>query len=309
MRKNQHTLKKSYYFEGKGLHTGTYAHMKIMPAPADSGIKFRRTDLRNKPVIEAIANNVTNTARSTTISHRETLAVTIEHIMSCFTGLGVDNAIVELDNIEVPIMDGSARYFVEAIMADGLQNQGVPRHFLEIKDAIELSDDYSGSWIRVEPASAPSVDVTVDFGSRIIGIQNVHWDPSVDYATEIGPSRTFCFFHEIEHLYRNNLIKVVITRKDGSTFFEKVFSKAMFESFLDEEYMRHNVLLGMVYNGRDENNLRFLGSVGRPDILTEEFVPFNVYVSRMGEVRVEKANLENLDGYKVFEEVQIKDEV
>lgn len=207
MRKNQHTLKKSYYFEGKGLHTGTYAHMKLLPAPPDSGIKFRRTDLRSKPVIAAIADNVSNTARSTTISYRETLAVTIEHIMSCFTGLGIDNAIVELDNIEVPIMDGSARYFVEAIMADGLQNQDVPRQFLKIKDAIELSDDNSGSWIRVEPASSPSVDVTVDFGSRIIGVQNVHWDPSVEYATEIGPSRTFCFFHEIEHLYRNNLIK------------------------------------------------------------------------------------------------------
>lgn len=207
MRKNQHTLKKSYYFEGKGLHTGTYAHMKLLPAPPDTGIKFRRTDLRSKPVIAAIADNVSNTARSTTISYKETLAVTIEHIMSCFTGLGIDNAIVELDNIEVPIMDGSARYFVEAIISDGLQDQGVARQFLKIKDAIELSDDNSGSWIRVEPSSAPSVDVTVDFGSRIIGVQNVHWDPSVDYATEIGPSRTFCFFHEIEHLYRNNLIK------------------------------------------------------------------------------------------------------
>ena len=181
--------------------------MKLLPAPPDTGIKFRRTDLRSKPVIAAIADNVSNTARSTTISYKETLAVTIEHIMSCFTGLGIDNAIVELDNIEVPIMDGSARYFVEAIISDGLQDQGVARQFLKIKDAIELSDDNSGSWIRVEPSSAPSVDVTVDSGSRIIGVQNVHWDPSVDYATEIGPSRTFCFFHEIEHLYRNNLIK------------------------------------------------------------------------------------------------------
>ena len=127
--------------------------------------------------------------------------------MSCLTGLGVDNAIVELDNIEVPIMDGSARYFVEAIQADGLQNQGVPRKYLELSDVVEIEDENSGSWIRVEPSSAPSIDVTVDFGSRIIGVQNVHWDIGVDYATEIGPSRTFCFFHEIEYLYRNNLIK------------------------------------------------------------------------------------------------------
>ena len=203
----QHTLKKSYYFEGKGLHTGTYAHMKLMPAPADTGIKFRRTDLKYRPIIIAVAENVSNTARSTTISYKETVAVTIEHIMSCLTGLGVDNAIVELDNIEVPIMDGSARYFVEAIMADGLQNQGVPRKYLELSDVVEIQDENSGSWIRVEPASAPSIDVTVDFGSRIIGVQNVHWDMGVDYATEIGPSRTFCFFHEIEYLYRNNLIK------------------------------------------------------------------------------------------------------
>ena len=207
MQNSQHTLKKSYYFEGKGLHTGTYAHMKLMPAPADTGIKFRRTDLKYRPIIIAVAENVSNTARSTTISYKETVAVTIEHIMSCLTGLGVDNAIVELDNIEVPIMDGTARYFVEAILADGLQNQGVPRKYLELTDVVEIQDENSGSWIRVEPASAPSIDVTVDFGSRIIGVQNVHWDMGVDYATEIGPSRTFCFFHEIEYLYRNNLIK------------------------------------------------------------------------------------------------------
>jgi UDP-3-O-[3-hydroxymyristoyl] N-acetylglucosamine deacetylase/3-hydroxyacyl-[acyl-carrier-protein] dehydratase len=181
--------------------------MKLMPAPADTGILFRRTDLRGKPVIEALADNVSNTARSTTVSHKEALAVTIEHIMSCLTGLGVDNAIIELDNIEVPIMDGSARYFVDAIMADGLVNQGVPRVFLDLPEPLELRDEQSGSWIKVEPAKSPSVDITVDFGSRIIGIQNIHWDPSVDYATEIGPSRTFCFFHDIEYLYRNNLIK------------------------------------------------------------------------------------------------------
>lgn len=207
MRFSQHTLKKSYYFEGKGLHTGTYAHMKLMPAPPETGIKFRRTDLKYRPVIIAVAENVSNTARSTTISYKETVAVTIEHIMSCLTGLGVDNAIVELDNIEVPIMDGSARYFAEAILSDGLQSQGVPRKYLELKDVVELQDENSGSWIRVEPASAPSIDVTVDFGSRIIGVQDVHWDLGVDYASEIAPSRTFCFFHEIEYLYRNNLIK------------------------------------------------------------------------------------------------------
>ena len=204
---NQHTVKKSYYFEGKGLHTGTYSHMKLMPAPAGHGIKFRRSDLRSKPVIDALAENVTNTARSTTVSHNEAVAVTIEHIMSALTGLGVDNALIELDNIEVPILDGSARPDVEAILQDGLKDQCVPREYIDIPQSLEIRDDRSGSWVRIEPAAGPSADITVDFNSKILGIQSAHWDEHVDYAREIGVCRTFVFFHEIEYLFRNNLIK------------------------------------------------------------------------------------------------------
>ena len=207
MQSNQHTLKKTYYFQGKGLHTGTYAHMKLMPAPAGSGINFRRADLRSKPVIEALADNVSNTARSTTISDKEAVAVTIEHLMSAFTGLGIDNALVELDNIEVPILDGSAKPYVEAIMKDGLQDQGEPRQYIDIPQSLEIRDDKSGSWVRIEPAAAPSADITVDFNSKILGIQSAHWDLQTDYAHEIGVCRTFVFFHEIEYLFRNNLIK------------------------------------------------------------------------------------------------------
>ena len=207
MRRNQHTLKKFYYFEGKGLHTGTYSHMKLMPARAGEGIRFRRTDLRNQPVIEALAENVTNTARSTTVSRDEAVAVTIEHIMSALTGLGVDNAVIELDNIEVPILDGSAKPYVEAFQRVGLVDQGVPRVYFDIPYSLEVKDDRTGSWIRIEPAEAPSADITADFGSRVLGVQSAHWDGSVDYAREIGVCRTFCFFHEIEYLFKNNLIK------------------------------------------------------------------------------------------------------
>ena len=207
MQINQHTLKKAYYFQGKGLHTGTYAHMKLLPAPADFGIKFKRTDLRSKPVIEAVAENVSNTARSTTISHKEAVAVTIEHLMSALTGMGVDNALVELDNIEVPILDGSARPYVEAILKDGTLDQEVPRKYINIPQSLEIRDEGSGSWVRIEPADAPSAEVTVDFNSKILGVQNAHWDLQADYAHEIGVCRTFVFFHEIEYLFRNNLIK------------------------------------------------------------------------------------------------------
>ena len=207
MRRSQQTLRKPYSFEGKGLHTGTYSHMKVMPAPAGSGIAFCRTDLRSRPMVEALAENVSNTARSTTISRGDALVVTIEHIMSALTGLGVDNALIELDNLEVPILDGSARPYVEAILQDGLMDQGEERVYIDIPQSLEIRDERTGSWIRIEPAAAPSADITVDFNSRVLGVQSAHWDESVDYAREIGVCRTFCFFHEIEYLFKNNLIK------------------------------------------------------------------------------------------------------
>jgi UDP-3-O-[3-hydroxymyristoyl] N-acetylglucosamine deacetylase/3-hydroxyacyl-[acyl-carrier-protein] dehydratase len=181
--------------------------MTVSPAPAGHGIRFRRTDLPGQPEIPALAENVTNTARSTTISCGGAEAVTIEHIMSALTGLGVDNALVELDNVEVPILDGSARPYVEAFLADGLEDQAVPREYIDIPLSLEIRDGRTGSWIRIEPAEAPSMDLTVDFNSRVLGVQSARWDETVDYAREIGVCRTFCFFHEIEHLFRCNLIK------------------------------------------------------------------------------------------------------
>ncbi len=200
---NQHTLKKTYFFEGKGLHTGTYSHMKIMPADVGCGIAF----LRNGVLIPALADNVTNTARSTTISFGGQDAVTIEHIMSTFMGLGIDNAVVELDNIEVPILDGSARLYVQAIMADGLEDQGVPRKFIDVPQVVDLKDERSGSWVRIEPASAPSAQITVDFNSPVLGVQEAFWNLDTDYAREIAPCRTFCFYREVEPMLKAGLIK------------------------------------------------------------------------------------------------------
>ena len=207
MSQNQHTLRNSYCFEGKGLHTGTFASMKVMPAPAGHGIRFRRTDLPSAPVIDALAENISSTARSTAISCGEARAVTIEHIMSALTGLGVDNALIELDNQEVPILDGSAKPYVDAFLKDGFEDQGVPREYISLPYALEIRDGRTGSWIRIEPSDVPSADITADFNSRVLGVQKAHWDEGVDYAREIGVCRTFCFFHEIEPLFRNNLIK------------------------------------------------------------------------------------------------------
>ena len=203
----QQTLKKSYSFEGKGLHTGRVAKMTINPAPANTGIRFRRTDLGEDAYIDALAENVSNTARSTTISQGEASVSTIEHVLSALTGMGVDNVIIDIDNVEVPILDGSAKPYIDAIWADGFQQQDEPRRYIEIKETIEIRNDQTGSVVRLEPAEEFSYDITVDFNSRVLGVQTAQWNDSIVYAEELGVCRTFVFFHEIEFLFNNNLVK------------------------------------------------------------------------------------------------------
>ena len=146
---NQQTLKNRYTFEGRGLHTGKYAHLTLMPAPADYGIRFVRTD--RDVEIPAIASKVTRTDRSTTISEGEVSVITIEHLMSALTGLGVDNARIEIDNEEVPILDGSAERYVRAIAPDGLLEQDAERRYVEFTEEFEVHDEQTGSWVRVTP--------------------------------------------------------------------------------------------------------------------------------------------------------------
>ena len=201
----QRTLKNIYRFEGKGLHTGTFAHMALKPAAANTGIVFVRTDLGIE--IPALAENVTNTARCTLISKGEASVSTIEHLMSAFTGMGVDNAIVEIDNLEVPILDGSARFFAESIAKDGLEEQDAERVYIELKAPIEIKYENTGSWVRIEPADHLSYDITVDFNSHVLGVQMAHWDESMDYLKEVSVCRTFCFFHEVQFLASQGLVK------------------------------------------------------------------------------------------------------
>ena len=202
----QQTLRKNYSFEGKGLHTGKVAKMTICPAPEDTGIRFIRTDLGKDAFVDALAENVSNTARSTTISNGEVSVSTIEHILSALTGMGVDNAIIEIDNIEVPILDGSAKPYIDAIWEDGFEQQKSPRRFIEIKETIEIRNE-KGSIIRIEPAEDFSYEIKIDFNSRVLGVQNARWDASVIYPEQIGTCRTFVFFHEIEFLFNNGLVK------------------------------------------------------------------------------------------------------
>lgn len=202
----QQTLRKNYIFEGKGLHTGRVARMTVCPAPVDTGIIFKRTDIGSDAIVEALAENVSNTARSTTISKGEASVSTIEHILSALTGMGVDNALIEIDNVEVPILDGSAKPYIDAIWKDGFQEQDAPRRYIELKETVEVVNE-KGSVVRLEPADEFSYDIKIDFNSRVLGVQHAQWDSTVVYPEEIGVCRTFVFFHEIEFLFNNGLVK------------------------------------------------------------------------------------------------------
>ena len=181
--------------------------MTINPAPADTGIRFRRTDIGEDAYVDALAENVSSTARSTTISADDISVSTIEHVLSALTGMGVDNALIDIDNIEVPILDGSAKPYIDAIWADGFIQQESPRRYIEIKETIEIKNEEKGSLVRIEPADEFSYEIMVDFNSKVLGIQHAQWNKDVIYAEEIGTCRTFVFFHELEFLFNNGLVK------------------------------------------------------------------------------------------------------
>ena len=202
---NQQTLIREYRFEGRGLHTGKYAHLTLKPAPAGYGIRFVRTDAGVE--IPALASRITRTDRSTTLSEGEVNVITVEHVLSALTGLGVDNACVEIDNEEVPILDGSAERYVRAIAPDGLQMQDEERVWLEFTEPFEVHDEKTGSWVRVTPADRMSFEVTVDFNSRVLGVQKAHWSQNADYVGQVAPCRTFVFLHELEFLASRGLVK------------------------------------------------------------------------------------------------------
>lgn len=202
---NQRTIRKTYSFEGKGLHTGCFSHMVLKPAPVNTGIVFVRSDLGLE--IPALAQYVSQTSRSTTITKGKASVSTIEHIMSALTGLGIDNVIVDIDNKEVPILDGSARRYVEAIIPDGLEEQDAERKWIEFKEEVEFRNENTGSFIRIIPSDEPGYEVTIDFNSKVLGVQTTYWNSSVDYIENVAPCRTFCFLHEIRLLAMLGLVK------------------------------------------------------------------------------------------------------
>ncbi|MFV5684628.1 bifunctional UDP-3-O-[3-hydroxymyristoyl] N-acetylglucosamine deacetylase/3-hydroxyacyl-ACP dehydratase [Flavobacterium sp. GB2R13] len=203
----QKTIKTEISLTGVGLHTGKEVTMTFKPAPVNNGFTFVRVDLEGQPIIEADANYVVNTQRGTNLEKLGVKIQTPEHVLAALIGCDLDNVIIELNASELPIMDGSSKYFVAAIEEAGIEEQGTKRNVYVVKEVISFTDEATGSEILVMPNDHYSVTAMVDFGTKILGTQNATMKSISDFKTEISESRTFSFLHELESLLENGLIK------------------------------------------------------------------------------------------------------
>ncbi len=203
----QKTIKEEISLTGVGLHTGKEVTMTFKPAPINNGYTFIRKDLEGQPVIEADANYVVNTQRGTNLEKLGVKIQTPEHVLAALVGCDLDNIIIELDASELPIMDGSSKYFVEAIEKAGVQEQEAKRKVYVVKEIISFTDEESGSEIMVMPSDNYCVTAMVDFGTKVLGTQNATMKSISEFKTEIADSRTFSFLHELEFLLEEGLIK------------------------------------------------------------------------------------------------------
>jgi len=202
----QKTIKKSIRFSGKGIHTGAFTNMTLLPAKENKGIVFVRTDKDNFE-IKADIDFVVSTDRSTNLSRKDIHIKTVEHILAAIAGNNIDNLIIEIDNVEIPILDGSSKEFSDKILEAGLMEQNSYKKIYKIKKKIRYFDKETECEIIAVPSEDFQIDVTIDYNSETLGVQNSTLNNISDFGKEIASSRTFCFLHELEELLENNLIK------------------------------------------------------------------------------------------------------
>jgi UDP-3-O-[3-hydroxymyristoyl] N-acetylglucosamine deacetylase / 3-hydroxyacyl-[acyl-carrier-protein] dehydratase len=207
MTQNQQTLKQTATLQGVGLHTGKMINLAIQPAKENSGIVFLRKDIGPEAIVEASALYVKDTSRGTTLEKNGIRVATVEHVLAALTGLGVDNAVIVVDSPEVPILDGSSKFFVEAIQKAGTIEQEAPRDFFEIREPIRFYHEEKDCEIIALPSDEYRITCMIDYNSDVLGHQHASMDHLSDFAGEISPCRTFVFIHELEMLLSQNLIK------------------------------------------------------------------------------------------------------
>lgn len=203
----QHTIKEEITIAGNGIHTGQSVTMVLKPAEPNTGIQFQRVDLPEKTIIKADVDNVIETNRSTTLEVNGARVSTIEHLMAALVGMQVDNVLIEIDGSEVPILDGSSEPFVEAMMKVGVEQQDAAKVYYEIRHNITFVDEDKKVEMVALPYDDYRINTLIDFNSPVLGTQHADLKNISLFNKEIASSRTFCFFHELEALLDNNLIK------------------------------------------------------------------------------------------------------
>lgn len=245
MTEKQCTIKAPVQLKGVGLHTGELVNIEICPAPADHGYKFQRVDLPEQPIIKADVDLVVSTERGTTLESKGARVYTTEHVLAALYGCQVDNALIKIDGAEIPIMDGSAKPYVDAILSAGMEEQDAVREYFELNENIPWEDTERGIEFLAIPDVNYRLTVMVDYQSPVLGTQHASMYHIGEFNKEIASCRTFVFLRELEYLATNNLIKggdldnaiVLVDRidvsKDELTKLAKLLGKENLEISID----------------------------------------------------------------------------
>ncbi|HBH22358.1 MAG TPA: UDP-3-O-[3-hydroxymyristoyl] N-acetylglucosamine deacetylase, partial [Cytophagales bacterium] len=203
----QHTIKKSVTVSGVGLHTGVESNMTFLPAKPNHGIKFQRIDIEGQPLVDADVDNVVDLSRGTTIEQSGARVNTVEHTMAALAGLQIDNILIQIDGPEPPIMDGSSQQFINILKEAGLEEQNALRNFFEVPEGVFYRDHERNVEIAALPLDDYRLTVMIDYNSPVLGSQHASLNNISEFEREVASSRTFCFLHELEMLYKQNLIR------------------------------------------------------------------------------------------------------
>lgn len=269
MSDRQHTLKAEAVLRGVGLHTGVPVELTLCPAPVGHGYKFQRVDLAGEPVVEADADLVVSTERGTKLGRNDVFVHTTEHVLSALYALGVDNCLIKLNGPEVPIMDGSALPFVQAIEAVGLEEQNAPRNWFVLREPIWFETEERGTEMLAVPTPGGEFRVTVmvDYNSPVLGTQHASMYHTGEFKSEIAPCRTFVFLRELEQLAKAGLIKggdlhnaIVLEDREGTTQEDlRAIAEALGRPYEQVEIRRNGVV--------NTTDLKFLNEPARHKLL------------------------------------------
>jgi UDP-3-O-[3-hydroxymyristoyl] N-acetylglucosamine deacetylase/3-hydroxyacyl-[acyl-carrier-protein] dehydratase len=312
MGEKQTTITEEVSISGIGLHTGSEVNLRFIPAEANTGYVFRRVDIEGKPEFQALADYVVDTSRGTTLEHKGARITTIEHVLAALVGLSIDNIIVEMDQEEAPILDGSSFYYVHILQEVGLKILEEDRVYFELNEVLTYTDEKRNTEMTIIPDTTRRISTMIDYNTSVLGTQNAELNDFSDFATQIAPCRTFVFLHELEYLLDNDLIKggdlsnaIVFVNKQVSDkellrlakLFNKPTVKVMQKGILnnlelkfDNEAARHKLLdiigdlalVGMPIRGRviavrpgHESNVAFAKKI-REHIKKRSFGPPNI---------------------------------